>query len=263
MKGLLPFSYLSILHFACIYFLLDTVYTRVIDTTKGTKASHREPRLPEEITQTIASLLNPESKECMSEIILIHRKDFLNSNQTNPYRSHANQEKYLNRTLIQVVRRINKYSFYANKNFTGIRWVDPKNYNGEVRKLMQNYIQHISTYFEKNFFDTKSAVPEVILEQYQFFYNKFIELKKTFGKFYLFKGLRKFIRCVAKTNNSYTTNNFGENLLIGKMTIRRLLIHLKIAVMTMMDLISKNSMDIIAKSFKRLIMSMRGIPGIG
>jgi hypothetical protein len=163
---------------------------------------------------------------------------------------------------VQISKKLNKYNFYETKNFTGIRWINPKSFPGEMKKLLENHFNQIVNYFENKYFNCRSSVPEFILENYNFVFNKLNEVKRIFSKFYIFKGIKKFFRCMMKYNNTFNPHHFGENLLTGKITIKKLLTNLKNIILAIMEIIKGAHIDTYAKNLKKIILSLKGLPGL-
>ena len=211
---------------------------------------------PSDISSIIRNIIDKE--ECLKEIENIFKKDF-KSNFTNPYRINTNQEKMLNRTLIQIDKKINKYNIYITKNFTGIRWINSKNV--EIRKMLNNYFTHIIEYFEKNFLSCKNTLPEFVLESYQFFFSKLSEVKKIFQKFYFFKGIKKFNKCLARYYPTFSEDKFGYNIMNGIMTVKEIMTILREFVYGIIMLSKSDRIKDIGNAMKMIILSLRGIPG--
>jgi hypothetical protein len=231
--------------------------------------------IPDDMEAILKSLIDSKSKECLNELLNIYKKDYkqLNSNSnsnlntnntlansTIPYRILPNQEKFLNRTSNQITKKLNKYNFLEGKNFTGIRWVNPKDNKQELKKMLDFHLQHITEYYERNFYNCKNTVPEFVFENYQFFFQKIVEVKKIFQKFNLFKQVRKFSRCMTKYNTNYMTNNFGENILSGRLNIKKLLIILKNVVTALTEITKNGSAETLAKSIKKIVLNTKGLP---
>jgi len=204
---------------------------------------------PDELEDLKKVITKKESKDCFNEILLIYRKDFLTNGGKNPYNSKNNQisEKYFQKASNKIWKKLNKISFLESKNFTGIRWIDFRSSNNtELKRMMDHHLQMLSESFQKiysniknnekpkNISDGNSTIfmnlPEIIVDSYQFFYLKINELKKFFSssKFYLFRGLNKFNKCLAIKEKFDNKISFAENLKSGKITIKTLLENLKI-----------------------------------
>jgi len=210
---------------------------------------------PSDISSIIRNIIDKE--ECLKEIENIYKKDF-KSIINNPYSITTSQEKMLNRTLIQINKKINKYNIYITKNFTGIRWINSKNV--EIKRMLNNYFTHIIEYFEKNFLSCKNTLPEFVLESYQFFFSKLSDVKKIFQKFYLFKGVKKFNNCLAIYNTKLSENKFGENIINGNMTVKEIMNKLREFVNGITMLTKSVRLDDIGKAMKMIILSLTGIP---
>jgi hypothetical protein len=217
-------------------------------------------KLPDDIEAVFRHVVDNKSRECMNEILFIYKKDYKEINTVKANRTLLNQEKFLNRTFVQISKKLNKYNFYEAKNFTGIRWVDPKSYPGEMKKLLENYFQHVASYFEKKYFNCQNSVPEFIIENYNLFFAKINEIKKIFSKFHLFKGIKKFFRCMMKHHSSYDPKHFGDNLLSGKITIKKLLISLKNIINALLEIFKGMHVDNFAKNLRRIILNLKGMP---
>ncbi len=158
-----------------------------INTKPKGKKSNSTKSVTNKLPDEILKVFNSTKQECINEILLIYQSDY-KEQVTNPYSLLELQSKSLNKTMNQVTKKLSKYAFYEQKNFTGIRWTDPKllNVNGEVKKMVQGYLQQISEHFESKYFNCKGNLPEFIVENYQNFFKKINEIKKMFSKFELF-----------------------------------------------------------------------------
>jgi len=247
----LRFSVSSIINIFFLYFLFKSIVSKNSD--KKVKS------LPDDLDNAFRNLVDMKSKDCVNEIALIVKKDYKES-FLNPYKVLANQEKYLNKTLTQISKKLTKYNFLEQKNFTGIRWINPKSFSGEIKRLVELNFIHIIEYFEKNYYNCKNTVTEFILENFQYFFSKINEIKKIFQKFYLFKGIKKFVDCMAITNNSFQSIHFRESLQNGKITIKKMLSNLKNIISAILDIIKASNMEIFSKSLKKIILSVKSFP---
>ncbi len=244
--------------FSSMFLCKILVIFYLFNFTKLKKSSNRT-NIPDELENSINTILDHRNKECIEEIGIIYKKDF-KSSPIFPYQNISNQEKTLNRTLTRINKRLNKYNFYEGKNFTGIRWIDTKSYNGEIKRIVEENLGNIIEFFEGKYIDCKNTLPEIIIENYQLFFNKVNEIKKVFQKFYLFKGVKKFLKCMAKTNSSYITDNFGDNLRKGKITISKLLGNLKNLILAVMEIVKKGNITTFSKSLKSIILNIKSFP---
>lgn len=217
-------------------------------------------KLPDDIETVFRHVVDNKSKECMNEVLFVYKKDYKEFSTFNSNKTFYNQEKYLNRTLGIVSKKLNKYNFYETKNFTGIRWVEIKSYPGEMKKLLETYFQHVANYFEKKYFNCQNSIPELIIDNYNLFFSKINEIKKHFSKFHMFKGIKKFFRCMIKHHNSYDTKHFGNNLLNGKITVKKLLLSLKNIINALLEIIKGSSIDHFARNLRRIILNLKGLP---
>lgn len=257
---------------SCFYLLKVVIFFYMFDLINNTKLPEKKfsyitpNNLPDELEKHMLSLTNVKSKECLIEITLIHKKDFKDPFVI-PYKNNKTLstnlkeiDNFFNKTNKQLIKKTNKYSFLENKNFTGIRWVNPKTMQGEMKKLLQNYIQQLAEFFEKNYFNCKNTLPEFVFENFQFFFSKINEIKKIFKNYYLFKGIKKFCKCLSKTNAGYNTNKFGENIVNGKITIKALLNNLKIILSGTQELLDSHNIESFSKALKKIILNVKGLP---
>ena len=105
-------------------------------------------------------------------------------------------------------------------------------------------------------------LPEIIVDSYQYFYSKINELKKFFSKFYLFKAIGKFNRCVAAKEKYDVKLIFAESLKSGKITIKTLLENLKDIYSVSLGIVTAEHIAEFVKALKKLLMIVKGIPGM-
>ena len=60
----------------------------------------------------------------------------------------------------------------------------------------------------------------------------------------------------------YMTSNFGDLYLKGKISIQKMLGNLKIMVFGLIEMFKSNSLELMGKTFKKIILTMKGIPGL-
>lgn len=210
------------------------------------------------------------SIKCFDEISEIYKKDFPPNNNNgnkkkqnfNPYSIINLNEKSFGKIFKNFNKKLNKLEFHEHKNFTGIRWInynDTKNY--ELKKKSLTYLDNIYEYFEKTYSKCNKNLPEIIVESYLFFNNKIKELKKTFSKFYLFKGVKKFMKCYEKFDNGFTKEFFLENLRTGNFSSKNFIEKLHKIYLSVKDLIKSSNVKEFATSLKLVIFEFKGIPG--
>lgn len=265
--------------------LLLYIHITNINSKQKDKKIHTKPKdslkylisknHPDELQEISKIIVDKKTKDCFSEILQIFQKDFGGS-KINPYtlKNLKLTEKYFNKTNTQILKKLNKINFYENKNFTGVRWLEIKQNNrSEIKHMINNHLTFLSDYIEKtytkcpdskhkkNYFNNGMPnLPEIIVDNYQFFYNKITEIKKYFSKFYFFKGINKFNTCVLKKEEN--PNNFVNDLKSGKITVTSLLVDLNIIFEYILEIIKSNSMHSFAKVLTNMIMITKGIPGL-
>jgi len=240
--------------------------------------------LPDEFLDLSNYITKKESKDCFNEIALIYTKDFLSNDGKNPY-NHKNittKEKFFQKTSNKILKKLNRISFLESKNFTGIRWIKLKSSNNtELKRMMAAHMNVLSKYFqliygdsskneitiseEKNIYNNVYInLPEIIVDNYQYFFMKIIDLNKFFtdSNFYLFKGINKFNKCTANKENFNVNKYFLENLNKGKITIKTLLENLKDLYTFSLEIINSKDLSSFIKLLKKILPITKCIPEI-
>lgn len=284
----------NLISFFCIFskiliflFLFKTI------TAKSSNANKKEAemskimknRYPDDLEFPFRNLFHKKNSiKCFDEIGEIYKRDFsrnntnTNSNSNgkksmnkksskeinsfNPYSNINLNEKSFSKIFKNFKQKLNKLEFHEHKNFTGIRWVnynDTKNY--EIKKKSLTYLDNIYEYFEKTYSKCNRNLPEIIVESYLFFNNKIKELKKIFGKFYLFKGIKKFMKCYEKYEPRFTREFFMENLRTGNFSSKNFIEKLNKIFLSVKDLIRSQNVREFSNTLKLVIFELRGIPG--
>jgi len=237
---------------------------------------------PDELDD-ISKILGKQSKECFNEIVLIYARDFTQKEFKNPYnlKSNAITEKYFQKINNQIWKKLNKISFLESKNFTGIRWIEFKSSNNtELKRMMDSHLQLLAESMQKNLITNEKTevsnkkqkkngpstvymnLPEIIVDSYQYFYSKINDLKKFFSKFYLYKGINKFNKCVAVKEKVDIKIAFAESIKSGKITMKSLLESLKDIYTVSHEMIKAEDFGNFVKALKKLVLIVKRIPGM-
>jgi hypothetical protein len=281
--------FLKILIFLFLFKTINSKSSNNINSNKKEKERDKDSELlysnknkyPVDLKIPFKSLFQKKnSVKCFEEIVEIYKKDFTLSNNNNvinnidngnkskkqntfnPYFNIILSEKSFGKIFKNFNKKLNKLEFHEQKNFTGIRWINyNETYHYEIRKKSLTYLDNIYEYFEKTYSKCNKNLPEIIIESYLFFNNKIKELKKIFSKFYLFKGIKKFMKCYEKYEFEFTKEFFLENLRTGNFSSKNFIEKLNKIYLSIRDLINSLNVKEFAFYLHLVILELRGIPG--
>lgn len=188
--------------------------------------------------------------------------DFKSSNNTELKRMMDSHLQLLANFIQQKFPNEEKQLSYIYSNHENISNQNNNNKNTNIENKKNSKNRNKSL----NSSDTTAPIimnlPEIIVDSYQYFYSKINDLKKSFSKFYLFKGINKFNRCIASKKKIDRKFIFSENLKIGKITIKTLLVTLREIFSLTYEIVKANSASLFSKALKRLILLVKEIPGM-